>query len=243
MSRLLRAELVKLRTTRTFLALAGVAAGLTLLVAVLITSLGDPASEDLTAAVGDVNLGTLFIPILGIVGITGEWRHRTITSSLLAAPDRLRFLAAKVIAYAVAGVVLALAISVLAMVVGSIILAARGSDVPGVGDALDAIWPNLLTAALLGALGVGLGTLIRNQAVAVVSVLVIFIVELTLTVFIPDVTRYGPFSATSAVLAGEADLTGDGLLSRGAGTLVLLAWIAVTATLGGLLLRRRDVGG
>ena len=31
---------------------------------------------------------SLFITILAIVGITGEWRHRTITSSLLAAPDR-----------------------------------------------------------------------------------------------------------------------------------------------------------
>ena len=244
MSALLWAELIKVRTTRTFLALAGVAIGLSLLLVVLITTIGDPAPEDVAGAVADVNLGTLFIPILGIVGITGEWRHRTITSSLLAAPDRLRFLVAKVIAYAVAGTVLALVTAVLTVIVGSIILAARGLDTPAIGDTLELIWPNLITAALLGALGVGLGTLIRNQAVAVVSVLVIFIIELTLTAFIPDVTRYGPFSATSAVLAGETDLTDDdGLLSRGAGVLVLLAWIAVTTALGGLLLRQRDVGG
>ena len=43
---------------------------------------------------------SLFILILAIVGITGEWRHRTITSSLLAAPDRVRFLAAKTLAFA-----------------------------------------------------------------------------------------------------------------------------------------------
>ena len=46
---------------------------------------------------------SLFILMLAIVGITGEWRHRTITSSLLAAPDRLRFLAAKTLAFAAAG--------------------------------------------------------------------------------------------------------------------------------------------
>ena len=50
--------------------------------------------------------------ILAIVGITGEWRHRTITSSLLAAPDRIRFLAAKTLAFAAAGAVLSLSISI-----------------------------------------------------------------------------------------------------------------------------------
>ena len=37
----------------------------------------------------------LFILLLGVMGMAGEWRHRTITSSVLAAPDRLRLLAAK----------------------------------------------------------------------------------------------------------------------------------------------------
>ena len=46
---------------------------------------------------------SLFILLLGVMGIAGEWRHRTITSSLLAAPDRLRFLAAKTLAFAAAG--------------------------------------------------------------------------------------------------------------------------------------------
>ena len=56
--------------------------------------------------------------ILAIVGITGEWRHRTITSSLLAAPDRIRFLAAKTLAFAAAGVLLSLAISISIAIVG-----------------------------------------------------------------------------------------------------------------------------
>ena len=40
--------------------------------------------------------------------MAGEWRHRTITSTVLAAPDRLRLLTAKTLSYAVAGVVLSL---------------------------------------------------------------------------------------------------------------------------------------
>ena len=60
--------------------------------------------------------------MLAIVGITGEWRHRTITSSLLAAPDRLRFLAAKTLAFAAAGMVLSLTISISVAIVGMAIL-------------------------------------------------------------------------------------------------------------------------
>ena len=37
----------------------------------------------------------LFILLLGVMGMAGEWRHRTITSTVLAAPDRLHLLAAK----------------------------------------------------------------------------------------------------------------------------------------------------
>ena len=44
----------------------------------------------------------LFILLLGVIGMTGEWRHRTIASTVLAAPGRALLLAAKVISYAVA---------------------------------------------------------------------------------------------------------------------------------------------
>jgi hypothetical protein len=50
-SRLLRAELIKLRTTRTFYALAGVAIGLSMLLTVLIAVLEEPTQE---SVLGDV---------------------------------------------------------------------------------------------------------------------------------------------------------------------------------------------
>ena len=35
---------------------------------------------------------TYVIVLLGAIGMTGEWRHRTITSTILASPDRVPLL-------------------------------------------------------------------------------------------------------------------------------------------------------
>ena len=50
MTTLLRAELLKLRTTRTFLALSGVAVGTSLLIATLVASLSKPTEESVLNA-------------------------------------------------------------------------------------------------------------------------------------------------------------------------------------------------
>ena len=103
MTALLRAELLKLRTTRTFVALTAAAVGTSLLITVLVGLLTEPTQDEVLSDVFTSDTSSLFILDPRGVGITGEWRHRTITSSLLAAPDRLRFLAAKTVAFAAAG--------------------------------------------------------------------------------------------------------------------------------------------
>ena len=104
MTALLQAELLKLRTTRTFAAIVGSGAVLSVLLVALGAGLGeetDPHALFTNTAV------TYFIVLLGAVGMTGEWRHRTITGTVLAAPDRVRLLAAKTLSYSAAGVALA----------------------------------------------------------------------------------------------------------------------------------------
>ncbi len=106
---LLQAELIKLRTTRTFIALTAIAVGISILITVLVASITEPTADEVLGDVFTSDTSGLFIIILAVIGITGEWRHHTITSSLLAAPDRVRFLAAKLIAFAIAGLVLSAA--------------------------------------------------------------------------------------------------------------------------------------
>jgi hypothetical protein len=51
------------------------------------------------------------ILMLGAIGTTGEWRHRTITGTVLTAPNRVRVLAAKTLSHSVAGLLLTLAVT------------------------------------------------------------------------------------------------------------------------------------
>jgi ABC-type transport system involved in multi-copper enzyme maturation permease subunit len=243
MSALLEAELLKLRTTRTFVTLVGVALTLSLLVVVLTAVLQHRFTErDLRTLFASDLIG-LFILLLGVMGMAGEWRHRTITSSVLAAPDRLRLLGAKVISYTVAGAVLSLIVTVTIMIVGTIILSTRDKTTLDAVQLLDVMWRNLVTGAFLGALGVCIGALLRNQVVAIVGVLIVaFVVEPTLINLVPNVGRFTPIGAAPAGLVGtDFGGHGDDLLSPGIAGLVMAGWLTGLFATSGALLRRRDL--
>jgi ABC-2 type transport system permease protein len=247
MTALLRAELIKLRTTRTFLALTAAAIGTSLLITVLVSVLTEPTEDSVLTDVFTADTSALFIIVLAVVGITGEWRHHTITSSLLAAPDRLRFLAAKVIAFGTAGLLLSLLISIAIAVVGLVILNIRDLPVPEAGELVKQIVRNALVAALLGAFGVGIGALVRNQVVAVVSLLIVaFAVDPAVAALAPEVGRFSPFGGLPAGITDvppeDAGLPEDmDILSPGLAVLAMLAWIGSAFAVGAALLIRRDL--
>jgi hypothetical protein len=246
MSRLLHAELIKLRTTRTFYALAAAAIGISLLITILIAATEEAIKDDVLTDVFQNDASTLFIMILAIVGITGEWRHRTITSSLLAAPDRIRFLAAKTLAFAAAGAVLSIVVSISIGIAGYAILGFRDQPTPPLGDVLELFARNAGVAALLGAFGLGVGALIRNQPTAIVAILVFaFVVDPLLATFTPDVDRFSPVGALPSAIqgispedVGSPDVNFFAVVPALA---LMLLWISALFAAGGALLRARDV--
>src|SRR3954454_33281 len=246
MKRRLRSELIKLRTTRTFYALAGVAIGLSLLLTVLTASIGTTTKDSVLDDVFQNDVRTLFIMILAIVGITGEWRHRTITSSLLAAPDRVRFLGAKTLAFAAAGALLSVAISIAVAIVAYAILGARGQPTPPLGDVIELLGRNAGAATLLGAFGVGIGSLLRNQAVAIVGILILaFVVEGLLGQFAPGVETFSPTSALPSAIQGidpgDVGMDKVDFLAVVPAVGAMFVWIGMLFGAGGALLVRRDV--
>jgi ABC-2 type transport system permease protein len=247
MTALLHAELLKLRTTRTFVAITAIAIAISLLLVTLVSLLSEPTEDSVLVDVFASDASSFFILLLAVVGITGEWRHHTITSSLLAAPDRLRFLAAKTLAFAAAGAIMSLTIMAAVVVLGFILLTAQGLPTPEAGELIELIGRYALVAALLGAFGVVIGALVRNQIVALVAVLLLLVVvEPTVIALVPEVGRFGPFAALPTSLNGlPASAAGLGseidLLAPGLAALTMLAWIGTAFAVGAALLRHRDL--
>jgi ABC-type transport system involved in multi-copper enzyme maturation permease subunit len=237
MSALLYAELLKLRTTRTFAAIVGTASALSLVLVALGAILG---VEKDPHALFTNNSITYIIVLLGAIGMTGEWRHRTITGSILAAPDRLRLLAAKILSSSVAGIVLSLLVTVSTMAVGTLILESRGEPTLGAGELADVLWRNLAVAAVLGPFGVCVGALVRNQIVTVVGLVALAaLLEPAVLQVAPEVGRFGPLAGAPGGVLGGVDA--DILLAPASAVAVLVAWASAAFAAAAWRLHGRDL--
>ena len=244
MKALLRAELIKLRTTRTFVVLTAAALAISLLVVVLTTTIQDEWTEDDARDLFTSDFTGLFILLLGVMGMAGEWRHRTITSTVLAAPRRLRLLSAKTISYAVAGITISLIVTVTIMAIGTLILSARDLPTVGLGDLADVLWRNLVVAAYLGAFGVCIGGLIRNQIVAIVGLLLMtFAIEPAVIGLAPEVGKFGPTLGAPNGFIGLEDVFGEGdeQLAPAVALLVMIGWVGLAFAAAAARLERRDL--
>jgi ABC-2 type transport system permease protein len=245
MTRLVGAELFKLRTTRTFYGVAGGAIALVVLIVVLAAALGDFKHEEhaLRGAASIAGLAQVFALVLGILAVTTEFRHGTITPTLLAVPGRVRLVMAKLGASLLTGLALGLACVGLSLGLAAAIFSVRGVDTGATSsDVLGFIVGAGLATALNAALGVGIGALVRNQVGAVIGVLVWGFVLEPLVGLIPGLTHVVPkygLGGVSNGLAGTGD-SGNSLGQLPAG-LVLTGYCAIFLIAGIALMRRRDV--
>lgn len=241
MTRQLASEWLKLRTTRTAVIYLLVAVAVTALVAGLQAAFGDLATEeDARFAISNAQVVTLFALLLGIVNMSGEHRHGTITSTVLAAPGR-DVVVVKAAAHAAAGVALGTVCALLSMAV--ILPATEDTSGLAIGQLALMVIGQAAAGGLSAALGVGVGALIRNQAAAIVAVLVfLFVVEPTAAFFADEVARFGLNGATTATAVPEQEaLEGSDLLPQGVAALVLGGWALLFTGLGLLAQRGRDV--
>jgi ABC-type transport system involved in multi-copper enzyme maturation permease subunit len=246
MNRLIRVELLKLRTTRLGYGLLAAAAGLTVLFSVLEASRagsGQAVAPLYTAAGFNavVTGGTFALLLAAVLGVTvssGEFRHATATQTYLATPRRGRVLAAKAAAAACAGAVFGLVGYVIAAGTGLIYVAARGYHVP-VGDATLARYAigHVVAAALLAAVGVGLGSLIRSQLAAVIGVLVwAIVIESLLGGLFNSVQPYLPYTAATTLAGSSLGGAAFGPAHDAATTAAPLPFAAAMALIAGVAL-------
>ena len=248
MTRLVRAEFAKLGTTRFIYGLAaGMAVFAVLAVVAVGTAAGTQGNPSLSAdslpmfVAGPVALVSGAALLLGILGVAGEFRHQTISQTFLVTPDRGRVVAAKLVAYPLAGIALALTTLAVTAAVGAGWLAAMGIT-PSLLDARlgRVVGVALLGAGLCGLVGVGVGALVRNQVAALVGTLVwVLVVEGLLMGLVnaPSLGRWLPSAAAAAAITSP----GGAHLSRLAGTLVFAGYGLALALAGTRLMVRRDI--
>jgi ABC-type transport system involved in multi-copper enzyme maturation permease subunit len=245
---LVRSELLKVRTTRGWWAYLIVLVGLVGIgtaAEVGSRSLAERSGLDFQLALVDlVGISSLLAIILGITMVTTEFRHGTITPTLLATPSRERVLVGK----AVAGVLIALLFAVLAFVV-VLVVAAIWTSVDGGqldlldGDVVDRAARTTLGVVLWLLLGLAIGSVVHNQVAALVGTLLwLFLVETLLVglfslLDIDAVAEYLPFHA----LDGADGSGGDNLLDYGPALAVTVGWIVLLGVAGAVRTRRRDI--
>ena len=225
MNALVRAELLKLRTARSTLALIGFIAVVSLLSAARVLQAagraGGPVpgtAEAWTQVLGAALTPTLLVVLLGALAYTGELRHGSLTPTLLVTPRRDRVVVAKVLA-SVLGAVTVSAL-VLAVAAAAGVLAGVLTTPPGT-QTLRLLGAGLLNSAFWAWIGVAVGVLVRHQIPALVLPLVWVLVVETL------VTAYG-FGAVRWWLPGGAGAGLGGSDLPG----VLPPWLAVLVLTG-----------
>jgi ABC-2 type transport system permease protein len=244
MIRLIRIELLKLRTTRLSYGLLATAAGLTALFSVIEASRAGSAkgigplytASGLNAVVSADVFALIMAAVFGVTISSGEFRHATATQTYLATPRRGRVLAAKAAAGALGGAVFGLVGYVIALGVGLAFVAARGYHV-AVGDVTLARYGigHVVAAALLAAVGVALGSLIRSQLAAVIIVFVeTVVIESVLGGLFSSIQPYLPYTAATTLGGTALGRAAFGPANGASTTAVPLPFAAAAALLAGV---------
>jgi ABC-type transport system involved in multi-copper enzyme maturation permease subunit len=252
MTRLIRAEFRKLFTTRLWLWLLLGSIGLTVLYASLAIAFGDDPGNPTPPLASPPGQRTVFsvgqgastlVAVLAAIGLTGEFRHRTVTPTFLATPRRGLVVLAKLVTYGLIGAAYAVICIGATVAVALPWLATKGIRIDLTGNGIPQTLAGLVAAvAIFGLLGVGLGALLREQAATVVGLLVyLFIVEPLVTRIpsLSDWTVYLPGAAANALT--QVAQSNQHFLEPWQGGLVLAGDGLVFAVAGTFLAVRRDV--
>jgi ABC-2 type transport system permease protein len=224
---LVQTELLKLRSTRWPIVLAVVALAATVLLALqplLRAGHGAPSIGTIGAALGILDAmarAALAALAIGALVVTSEFRHSTITASLLQVPERARLVIAKAAAAVLVGLALGVACFTIVLLLGGI----SGAFQPGLvnGDIALRAMGHILTFPLYALLGAGIGALLHfNQPLAVVlpAIWLAGLEGLVLATLPQPVRTWSIAGATAA------------LQNSGTVAMVLPVWLGAVALLG-----------
>lgn len=233
--RAVAAESVKLRGLPAVCAtVAGTIAAAIALAAAIAASATDPmdAVQVTLTTIPFLQVGTI---LLGILAVATEYQGSQVRTTLTATPNRTVLLAGKTLAY------LATATITSAVAVGAGLATAEITlDIRESASIEDVnAWPvagAALYLVLIGLLGFSLAALLRSLIPPLVTMLALVLIASPLLAGTTEHARWLPDKAGSLLYLPDA----DSVLTAGAGTLVLLAWITLTGAAAAAAFVNRD---
>jgi ABC-2 type transport system permease protein len=202
-----------------------------------------------------LGLGGLFAVIYGAAIAGSEWTWGTLKSAVARGESRSRYQLLSFAAIAIMvglGLVVAFAVGVVVAVIGANL---AGVSTAGISDSATlGKMPELLARGWLaiveeGALGFAIATLARSQLAGIGAGIGVYFGEQFASIFLPDIVKYLPFNAASAVVA----TTGGGGFGGGGATLprlepnvamvVVAVWLIGALVVTALFTERAEISG
>jgi len=245
MNRLLSAELLKLRTTRALYVAVTVALAFAAALPFIIGSMaGTGDVEELSVrsllelARAPVQLAGGAVLLVGLFASAGEYRHRTVLLTRLAAPHTGRLLVAKLGAVALVGAAVGVAIDLLTLGAGAVVLHQHDARFsPGSNDVPRVLLLVPVVLALYAVFGLAVGAVLRSTAGAVGAVLVwAFVIEGVL----PAVTG-SPHLADRLPSGAFKALLHHGAVPPASAGALLAAYAVVLVAAAAVMERRREL--
>ena len=238
----LRAEWRRFRFTRSLVAVPAVGLLIAVLGTVVLLSVGEP--EEVGASLsryGPLRFGPtsfgLLLMVLGVRVFADETHHRTLSATLLRTPNRARVVVAKAVVAMTTATVFCVVVYLLVIPITAAGIALRGLDFTY--DALDTAALLLRVAvsmALLTALGVAVGVLLRSRTVALVAVVLWFALVEDLLASLLKGDRFLPGAAAQSLVSA-----GPGSATSATSAALVLAGIVASAFVVASVSLRRDI--
>lgn len=201
--------------------------------------------------------GGLFVMLLAILMITNEYYHQTATSTFLATPRRTSVVVSKFAMAMVAAASVWVLTTAIDVAFGAAFLGdAAGDTGLGAWSVQRAILINLLMFGLWGVFGVGVGALLRSQIGATVTASLLYTIGVygafLVVALIHELVyksegawkllvAYPGFAAQIAETPSTTELPSGQHVAWWIGVIVMLVYGLGMATIGTLVLRKRDI--
>ncbi|GAB3916021.1 hypothetical protein GCM10011575_23430 [Microlunatus endophyticus] len=264
MTTVLASEVRKIATTRGWIIMICITAGVSLVfsgIFALVGLIGPTEGNVFThpefiAAIytGNNQAARVVAIIAGALMMGQEFRYKTLSSSYLAVPNRTKVVGGKAIVTFGYGLAFGLVATVAGFIVATVfVLIKNGSLALGHRGTWQALLLNIVAIALWAMIGFGFGILIKNMLASVlIAVGFAYIIEPIISVIfalqhwtVP--ANLMPSSATSTLLGVDATSAIGAAAPGGAGwpawagLLVLLGWAVIPAVVGIITTVRQDV--